>query len=71
MAIDTTNEKLALIEYGDIFQPGIPISADGIDQADKQHLIWEYPGILWGVVVTGKSWMKRNRALLIMDYEDL
>ena len=47
MAIDTTNEKLALIEYGDVFQPGIPISADGLDQADNQQLLWGYPGILW------------------------
>lgn len=50
MAIDTTNEKLALIEYGDIFQPGVPISADGIGQDDKQQLLWEYPGILWGII---------------------
>lgn len=50
MAINTTNEKLALIEYGDVFQPGVPISADGIGQDDKQQLLWEYPGILWGVV---------------------
>ena len=50
MAIDTDNEKLALIEYGDIFQPGIPISADGLDQADNQQLLWEYPGILWSAL---------------------
>jgi len=47
MAIDTTNEKLALIEYGDVFQPGLPISADGLDQADNQQLLWGYPGVLW------------------------
>ncbi len=47
MAISTVNDKLALIEYGDVFQPGIPISADGLDQADNQQLLWGYPGILW------------------------
>ncbi len=47
MAIDTNNEKLALIEYGDVFQFGVPISADGIDQADNQQLLWDYPGLLW------------------------
>jgi len=52
MAIDTINEKLALIEYGDVFQPGIPISNDGIGQDDKQQLLWGYPGILWEVIVT-------------------
>ena len=47
MAITTINEKLATIEYGDIFQPGLPISADGNDQADNQQLLWDYPGNLW------------------------
>jgi len=47
MAIDTINEKLALLEYDEVYQPGIPISADGLDQADKQQLLWGYPGILW------------------------
>jgi len=50
MAIDTINEKLALIEYDEVYQPGIPISNDGIDQADKQQLLWGYPGILWQVI---------------------
>jgi hypothetical protein len=71
MAIDTINKKLALIEYGDIFQPGIPISADGNDQADQQQELWEYPGILWSAIaVTGKSFMKRY-SWMIMDYEDI
>ena len=51
MSIDTINEKLALIDYGDVFQPAIPISADGIDQADQQHLLWGYPGILWATEI--------------------
>ena len=64
MAIDTINEKLALIEYSDIFQPGIPISADGLDQADLQQLLWEYPGILWiPKVITA-----RNKGLLLKVY---
>lgn len=49
--IDTTNEKLALIEYGDIYQFGMPISADGLDQADNQQLLWGYPGILWSIPI--------------------
>ena len=49
MAIDTTNKKLALIEYRDVWQPAIPVSSDGIGQDDRQQLLWEYPGILWGV----------------------
>ena len=58
MAIDTTNERLALIEYGDVFQPGIPISNDGIGQDDKQQLLWGYPGILWAVIVVAVGLVK-------------
>ena len=47
MAIDTNNEKLALISLLAPFNAPVPISADGLDQADKQHLLWAYPGILW------------------------
>ena len=47
MAIDTTNEKLALITYHQAWNTPLPISADGLDQADNQHLLWEYPGLLW------------------------
>lgn len=50
MAIDTDNEKFALIDMGDIWTDSIPISSDGLGQADKQHLLWEYPGILWAAV---------------------
>lgn len=67
MAITTINDKLATIEYGDIFQPGLPISADGNDQADNQQLLWDYPGNLWGALAVstgGYLWM-------IIDYEDL
>lgn len=41
------NNKLALIDMGDVWTDGLPVSSDGISQADKQHLLWEYPGITW------------------------
>ena len=47
MAIDTNNKKFALITYQQPFNTPVPISADGLGQDDKQHLIWQYPGILW------------------------
>ena len=47
MAIDTNNEKLALISLLAPFNAPVPISADGLDQADNQHLLAGYPGILW------------------------
>jgi hypothetical protein len=50
MAIDVNNEKFALITYHQPWNTPIPSSSDGIGQADKQHLLWEYPGILWGPI---------------------
>lgn len=49
MAINTINEKHNLIDSHFPY-PSIPISSDSIDQADKQQLLGEYPGILWDVV---------------------
>ena len=48
MAIDTTNEKLALINSGDVWSDHLPISSAGIGQDDKQQLLGSYPGTLWG-----------------------
>lgn len=50
MAIDTNNEKFALIDMGDVWADALPISSDDLGQDDKQHLLWEYPGILWGII---------------------
>ena len=47
MAIDTNNEKFALITYHQPWNTPLPISTDGLGQADNQHLLWEYPGVLW------------------------
>ena len=46
MAIDTINKKRALMLLGLPFADP-PISADGIDQADQQQLLNEYPGLAW------------------------
>jgi len=62
MSINTKNEKLAIIEYGDIFQPGIPQSTDGIGRNDKQQLLWGYPGILWGLIAhSGVERLRRTQ----------
>ncbi len=45
MAIDTTNEKFAIIDWGDVWTDSIPISSDGLGIADKGILLWEYPNI--------------------------
>lgn len=56
MAIDTTNKKLALLTYLLPFYPALPTSSDGLGQDDKQHLLWEYPGILWTAPVVPAVW---------------
>jgi hypothetical protein len=56
MAIDTVNKKLALISYNQPFNPSVPISSDGLGQDDKQHLIWQYPGILWAALADKLPW---------------
>lgn len=48
MAIDTNTEKLALIHFGAVFQPPLPLSPGTLEQDDQQQLLWGYPGILWG-----------------------
>ena len=53
MAIDTTNEKLAIMEFGDYWEPGLPLSPGAFDTGDKQQLLWGYHSIAWvGSVVS-------------------
>ena len=66
MAIDTTNEKLALMEWGLVWEPGLPISPGTLGQDDQQQLLWGYPGILWDAAVAGAgdiipAWLKQRR----------
>lgn len=44
MAIDTTNEQLALMESEQVYEPGLPmVSASTIDNRDQRQLLWGYP----------------------------
>lgn len=52
MAIDTNNEKLALMEWDNVWEPALPLSPGTFAQDDKQQLLWGYPGIVWGSAVT-------------------
>ena len=48
MAIDTNDEKLALIYLGQVFHPNLPMAHDGsFSQGEKQQFLWGYPGVLW------------------------
>lgn len=50
MAIDTTNKKLAVMEWDNVWEPALPVSPGGLGQDDKQQLLWGYPGILWSSI---------------------
>lgn len=47
MAITTVNDKLAIMEFGQVWEPGLPISPSAFGQDDQQQLIHGYPGALW------------------------
>ena len=48
MAITTSDDKLAIMEWDNIWEPGIPMLPNTpFDQGNKQQLLWGYPGVLW------------------------
>lgn len=51
MAITTDNGKLAIMEYDQDVEPGLPMSPGTLGQDDQQQLLWGFPEILWGVLV--------------------
>lgn len=51
MAIDTTEKKLSLMSMGQVYQAALPVPNGSLDQADVQHLLWGYAGILWETAV--------------------
>jgi hypothetical protein len=55
MAIDTDTEKLAVLELGQVWEPGLPLSPGALGQADQQQLLWGYPGVLWQAAVASAT----------------
>ncbi len=47
MAITTVNDKIGIIEWCSVYEPGLPISPGTFGQDDKQQLLNDYPGVLW------------------------
>ena len=69
MAIDTTNKKLALMEWGQVGEPGLPISPGTFGQDDKQQLLWGYPGVLWtSIVGVGGHLVFKMRVTPALDF---
>lgn len=50
MAITTDTGKLAVMEWDDYWEPGLPLSPGTLDQGDQQQLLWGFPEILWTVL---------------------
>lgn len=48
MPITTDNEKLAVMEWGNPWEPALPLSPGTLGQDDQQQLLWGFPGVLWG-----------------------
>lgn len=46
-SISLDNEKLAFMEWGIPWEPGLPVNPGSFGQDDKQQLLWGYPDILW------------------------
>ena len=52
MAITTTDEKLAVMQWNMPFAPAIVLDETSpFSQGDQQQLLWGYPGILWPLLV--------------------
>jgi hypothetical protein len=45
MAIPTSTAQLAVMEWGQVWEPGLPLSPVAITTEAQQQLVWEYP---WG-----------------------
>ena len=52
MAITTNNGKLAIIEFEDVWEPGLPmVATDTISEADQVQFLWGFPEILYTAFV--------------------
>lgn len=51
MALTTIDDKLAVMNWDNVWEPGIIIAETaGFDQGDKQQLIWGMPTVDWAAV---------------------
>jgi len=50
MALTSINQKLAVMEWCSIWEPGLPLSPGSLGQDDQQQLIWDNPSPTWGEV---------------------
>src|SRR3972149_6490001 len=48
MAIDTAAKRSSCLDFEEVWTAGIPFPDGAVAQADRQHLLWSYSGILVG-----------------------
>ncbi len=53
MAIDTAAKRSSCLDYEEVWSSGIPLPDGIISQADRQHLLWSYSGILAAASIPG------------------
>jgi hypothetical protein len=46
MAIDTAAKRLSSLDFEEVWAEGLPLPDGTISQADRQHSLWSYSGIL-------------------------
>jgi hypothetical protein len=66
MAIDTDTEKLAVMEWGQVWEPGLPLAPGTLEQADQQQLLWGYPGVLWQAAVASATPRRAHLLTLLL-----
>jgi hypothetical protein len=49
----TDNGKLAVMEWDQDYEPGLPLSPGALGQDDQQQLLWGIPEVLWGAGAGG------------------
>lgn len=63
MAITTTNGKLAIMEFCQGYEPGLPLLPGSLGQDDKQQLIHGFPEVLWATS-SGSAEVAKHRGFL-------
>lgn len=48
MALDIDHKKMSVMDWGNVFDPGLPFSPGSIGQDDQQALLWGQSDELWG-----------------------
>jgi len=51
VSLATDNGKLAVMEWDQDYEPGLPLSPGAFGQDDQQQILWGIPEVLWATSV--------------------